>query len=202
MADPTLYLIRHAQAKWQVERDTNLDSDLTSLGHVQSSALAQRMQSFFPPVTASGAALTLFTSPLRRARATCRYLEAALAVEGLAMPGLVEAPFRVADHLPVALTPFATESSRTGSADYAEFRARAQDTLKSLFAVTGETGLPVVAVGHGGQIKTMLRVATSSDGMCFEILNTGVTILQWREGRWFLTALSCCDHLEHEQRSR
>lgn len=204
MADPSaiLYLVRHGQAMWQVERGAELDSSLSALGHVQSAALARHLGEMFSRAGTDAAEPMLFTSPLRRARETCRYLENALAVEAVVLPNLAEAAFRVADHLPVAPVPFGAEASSAASADYETFRARAADTLRSLFASACETGRTIVVVGHGGQIKTMLRVAAASDSICFEILNTGVTILEWREGRWIIAGLSCCDHLERGQRSR
>jgi probable phosphoglycerate mutase len=197
---PRLYLVRHGQAVWQVERSGDLDSPLTHLGHEQSQALAGWLRLHLE--SAPGRIVSpgqLFTSPLRRARETCSYIETALGVEAEVLETLREATFRVADQLPSADRPFLDDGA-VGDA-YAAFRSQAAQALRQLYDAAVATEGPVVAVTHGGLIKTLLRVAAESDRICFDVFNATATILDWCDGRWRLAHLSLSDHLALPLRS-
>ncbi len=192
-----LHLIRHGQAAWQLSRDGDFDSPLTELGHRQAQALAAWAER--GGAAGSGGAVKVVTSPLVRARQTAAYLVTALKAEEEVWPGLAEAAFRVADHLPRRSAPAGAPS--TASSEYLSFKAQAERVLSRL----GEEFHGVrdaFVVTHGGMIKTLLRVAAGGDGMCFDIYNGSVTQLDWREGRWHLARLSLCDHIAENERTR
>jgi probable phosphoglycerate mutase len=196
-----LYLVRHGQAQWQLTRDEDLDSALSPIGHAQSRALAKWLPNSFLMGTPSTRPARLFTSPMRRARETTSYLAEALSMEAEVREDLREAPFRVGDRLPVRDGPFLAESSPP-AADYLAYRDQATEALRALYGAAEEARASVLAVTHGGFIKTLLRVATGSDQVCFEIFNATATVLEWRERRWQLVHLSLWDHLEPVLRTR
>lgn len=192
-----LFLIRHGQASWQLSRNGDFDSPLTELGHRQARSLAD----WAARTGALGVkpAAKVVTSPLVRARQTASYLVKDLQITEELWPNLVEADFRVADHLPRRARPSGLPSE--ASDEYRSFKARAEDALAQLEREIGEAHNTFV-VTHGGMIKTLLRVVARSDEICFDIYNGSVTRLDWREGRWHLAYLSLCEFIAEEERTR
>lgn len=194
-----LYLVRHGQAQWQVAPDDDLDSPLTALGHAQAGALAKRLGD---DLGAAGPAraVRMFTSPLLRARQTVGYVEAELGIRAEILAELAEARFRVADHLRVRDRPFGEEPSPLHPA-YAAFRDQAAAALRQLYQASLDAAAPVVAMTHGGLIKTLLRCAAGSDRICFEVGNASVTALEWGGGYWRVACLNCRSHLQPAART-
>lgn len=187
--DVRLCLVRHGQSLWQLGPREDLDTPLSDTGHRQAEELARWARGAWP-----GAPPLLFTSPLRRARETCAYLERGFGCGAVICDDLREAPFRVADQLPVRPAPF-TVAAGAATPGYLAFRTQAGRALRHLADAARGEERPVLAVTHGGLIKTLLRVAAESDHICFEVSNAATTILDWADGRWRITRLSQEDHL-------
>ena len=195
-----LYLVRHAQSEWQVARNSDLDSGLTRLGHRQ----AERMGDWLARGAGRHAqrrVASLCCSPLRRARDTAAYASEALDLPLVSNDSLREAPFHVADHLPRSVDPLAPSAPATVSATYAEFSMQASYALRDLLEMARTHGGPVLAVAHGGLLKTLLRRVVGSENVCFQIYNTGLVVLEWTDGRWYLVHLNLCEHLPEELRT-
>jgi broad specificity phosphatase PhoE len=197
-----IYLARHGQAAWQLEPSSDLDTCLTALGHDQSRRLAMWLVEHRRVDCESRLEVaTLCSSPLSRARETAEYASRTLALPAVTLHSLCEADFHVADHLPSADTPLETPERRPLSSTYAAFKSQAQTALAELVERAGTGGGPVLAITHGGIIKTILRVAAGTDDVCFRLYNTGLNLIEWRRGRWHLVYLNLLDHLPPELRS-
>lgn len=183
-----LHLIRHGQAEWQLARGGDLDSPLTPLGHRQARALARWANAGL------GQPARLFTSPLRRARQTSAYLARAANLGEEICDALAEAPFRVADHLV-----FRAPGAPSPAGDYAAFRRQVERAFTALCAAA-EGKENVVAVTHGGVIRTMLDLTRGA--VTREIANASVTVIAPGHGGWAATSVSACDHVPLAQRSR
>jgi broad specificity phosphatase PhoE len=196
-----IYLTRHAQSAWQIERD-DLDASLTQTGHEQAARLARWLASEQRLECTGRARIAMLrVSPLRRAQETATYISAAIGLEPQTQDSLAEAPFHVAQHLPVVSSPFESYRQYEPSREYARFKAQARSALEELLRHADAAGGPVLAVTHGGLIKTLLRFVAGSDAMSFDVYNTGITGLDWKRGRWYLTHLNVCDHLPPEFRT-
>nr|BDT37552.1 phosphoglycerate mutase family protein [Myxococcus sp. MH1] len=197
-----IYLARHGQSTWQVAPSTDWDTGLTDLGNEQSRRLAQWLAS--RPVVAEGTRLevcSVWGSPLIRAQRTAALVAEALHLPLVTSPHLREAAFHVASQLPHRETPHEPFPSFEAPTEYAVFRQQARMILKELVEHSEITGGAVLAVSHGGLIKTMLRGATGSEHVCFNLYNTAVTVLEWRRGRWHLAHINLWDHLPPELRT-
>ncbi|MGK4579547.1 histidine phosphatase family protein [Kitasatospora sp. HPMI-4] len=200
-----ILLVRHGQSQWQVERGEDWDSPLSSLGHRQARLLGEwlgrRLQG---PWEAEADALhvpTLGTSPLLRARQTAGYLSEVLGLPAEVQVPLAEADFHVASELPRSPGPLQPPAGQAVSERYLLFRKQAETALRGLVRQAEQSGGPALAVTHGGLIKTLLRVVTGTDSVCFKIYNSSVTELEWRDGRWRLAHLSLQDHLPVDLRT-
>jgi broad specificity phosphatase PhoE len=197
-----IYLVRHGHSTWQRSPSDDLDTGLSDVGHEQARRLAcwlarhERVDETLRVEVAS-----VVTSPLRRARDTAAYAEWALELDVGTLPSLSEASFHVADHLPRADGPLLVAAPFTPSLSYRAFRAQARTALAELAAAADASGGPVLAVAHGGLVKTLLRVVTGTDHVCFRLYNTGLTLLEWRCGRWHLAFLNLLDHVPPDLRT-
>jgi len=189
-----IHLLRHGQSVWQDARAGDLDSALTPLGHRQAAAAAQGLARLLP----SREGLRLVASPLQRARQTAAPVAAALRVDEDVWPALAEAAFRVSDHLPSRTTP--DDPLPPASGCYLAFRIQAAGVLDRLHAAAAGEG-DVVAVTHGGMIRTLLCVAARSDALCFAVPNGTITTLEWRDGRWHVARLASCAPLPRVSRA-
>lgn len=197
MSPVRILLARHGQAAWQLTRSGDLDSPLTPAGHRQAAALAERLAARGEGIAA------VRVSPLVRARQTADHLGPALGLTAEVLDTLAEAPFRVAGELaaprgPLDATPDA-DAPGGGAATprYQVFREQVTAALGELYSLGTE--LPsegcVLAVTHGGVIKTLLRILAGSDLVDFDVANASLTSVQWRHGRWRVDAVNRCDHL-------
>ena len=187
-----IHLIRHAQSAWQLAPGSDLDTSLTPVGREQARLLASWLATdAYPEVQVS----VLLTSPLLRAVETTGHLAQALSLTPVTLESLREAPFHVADELPVLDEQGGVPPDYLPSARYVAFREQARWALDALREL-GESGNgSPLAVTHGGLIKTLLRVAAGTDAFCFRLCNVGVNTIEWRRGRWHLVHLNWCDHL-------
>jgi len=190
-----IYLARHAQSAWQVVRE-DVNDTLTQMGHEQAARLA-RWLAEHERVDRGGRIriARLLVSPLRRARETATYVSEAVGLQADMQDSLAEADFHVSDHLPVVNSPFEPHGAYEPSDAYDRFKQQARSALEELVKHSDAAGGPILAVTHGGLIKTLLRLIAGSDAMSFDVYNTGITALDWKRGRWHLVHLNLCDHL-------
>ena len=197
-----IFLVRHGQSLWQLQPSQDWDTGLSALGHSQARRLAAwcaRRAAL--DATSRFEAGTLRTSPLRRARQTARYLAEALGPPAQTLPSLAEASFHVVSELPSAAAPFAPWPDVPLSERYLAFRKQAGQALAELTALAEETAAPVLAVTHGGLIKTLLRSALETDAVCFKLYNCGINAIEWKAGRWRIMHVNLWDHLPPELRT-
>lgn len=197
-----IYLVRHGQSQWQVRRSEDLDTSLTAIGHEQSKRLGQWLIGL-PPLDnqARMEIAALCASPLKRAQETVAYMAEPLHLPVFTHPELCEAGFHVADHLPQRGTPLEAYPDYQPSTAYATFKSQAQVALRRLVEQVETSGGPVLAVAHGGLLKTLLRLVVDSDDVCFRLYNTGLNLIEWSRGRWHLVHLNLWDHLPPELRT-
>jgi probable phosphoglycerate mutase len=108
---------------------------------------------------------------------------------------LSEADFLVSAHLAAVDTPAQYPPLYTPSQTYAAFKTRAGQALANLVATAENNGGPILAVGHGGLISTVLRLAAASDTISFWLYNASLNVIEWKRGRWHLVHLNLWDHL-------
>ena len=192
-----IYLVRHGQSRWQVERDDgDWNSPLTDLGQRQAQLLGSWLATHAKLDNGSRVEIgSIRVSPLERAQQTAVPIGEALNCTLTTDAYLREADFYVADHLPAAESPYQTMPSYKPSNTYAAFKQQAQAALYALVADAESSGQPVLGVAHGGLISTVLRLATGSDTVSFWIYNTSLNVLEWKRGRWHLLHLNLWDHL-------
>jgi probable phosphoglycerate mutase len=115
---------------------------------------------------------------------------------------LNEPEFHVSDHLPPCAGPLPAAPLGRASGRYLQFSSQAHDALAQLIRQVQDEGGPVLAVTHGGVIKTLLRLVSGSDLVTFRLYNTAITLIEWQHGRWNLVFLNLWDHLTVELRTR
>lgn len=190
-----IYLARHAQSEWQIEPSENWDTALTATGHEQARQLARWLAG--RPLLAGDKRVeiaSLCASPFKRAQETAVYVADALELEIITHDSLGEADFHVASHLPQRDGPLSEHASFIPSQKYCGFRAQADLALQVLVRQAEVNDGPVLAVTHGGLIKTLLRRITGTDTVCFRLYNACLNVIEWRRGRWHLVHLNLWDH--------
>jgi len=73
--------------------------------------------------------------------------------------------------------------------------------LKNLAELAMQTERSVVAVTHGGLIKTALRVIVGTDLVDFRVYNATISGIEWKDGRWKILFLNRWDHLPQSLRT-
>lgn len=197
-----IYLARHGQSEWQIQASRERDTNLTSIGHEQSRLLARWLadhKQLDGAVRLEVAALC--ASPYRRAQDTAAYASEALRLTVCTYPSLREADFHVADDLPATARPLEAHGAYIASSRYAGFKVQVRAGLEQLVARAEAAHGPVLAVTHGGFMKTLLRLVAGTDTVCFQLYNTALSAIEWRRGRWHLTHLNLWDHLPAELRT-
>lgn len=191
-----LYLARHGQSAWQTGASADADSPLTDLGREQSRRLADWL-CHAPTIddTRRVEITSLCVSPSRRARETASYASESLHLRGVSVPELLEATFRVEDQLPAADDPLGDVLPRSASASYAAFAAQTRDALRTLIDHVPAGPEALLAITHAGVIRTILMQIAGSDRLCCRVYNTGLSLIEWRAGRWHLEFLNLADHL-------
>jgi broad specificity phosphatase PhoE len=191
-----IYLVRHAQSRWQVQASLDLDSELSSVGHEQATRLGQWLAEYGECNYGSCIAVSgLSASPYRRAQQTATYVSKALGLPIRTCPELREADFHVADDLPSAKTPWDAYAPYEPSTRYSAFKTQVRIGFEELMRQAEAVNGPVLAVTHGGFIKTLLRLVTGTDVICFQLYNAGISAIEWKRGRWHIIHLSVCDFL-------
>lgn len=198
-----IYLARHGQSRWQIERDgTDWNSPLTDLGQMQATFLANWLAK--EPALDNGAPLevtALHASPYLRAQQTALPVSRSLGLPVITDEALREANFLVSDHLPRAEAPFRPSDPYTPTESYASLKAQAEKALQSLLEGPADQGGAALAISHGGLISTMLRLIAGSDTVSFWVYNASLHLIEWKRGRWHLVCLNLWDHLPPELRT-
>lgn len=191
-----LYLVRHGQSAWQVAPDDDWDTHLTETGHQQARRLARWLALEQVGDGERAARIrSLFTSPSHRARETAEVVARHVGLTVSQLPELREASFHVAEHLPRSSSPFVTPSRETVSSQYEAFKRQAHSALCHLAEEALLREGPVMAIAHGGLIKTLLRIVCGSDMLSFRLYNASLNVIEWRDGRWHLVHVNMWDHL-------
>ena len=192
-----IYLVRHGQSRWQVERDDgDWNSPLTALGRRQAQHLADWLANGAMIDNGSRVAIqNIYASPLLRAQQTAVPLSQALHLPLATDEHLREADFLVSAHLASAETPAQYPPPHTPSDTYTAFKNQAQQALANLVTTAENSHGDVLAVAHGGLISTILRLATGSHTVSFWVYNVSLNLIEWKRGRWHLVHLNLWDHL-------
>ncbi|MCP4417765.1 MAG: histidine phosphatase family protein [Chloroflexi bacterium] len=198
-----IFLARHGQSRWQVERDDgDWNSPLTDLGQQQAKLLGSWLATHAQLDNGSRVEIgCVRVSPLTRAQQTAVPIAKALNLTPNTDAYLREADFYVSEHLPSTESPYQAMPTYKPSNTYAAFKQQAQAALYALVADAETSGKSVLGVAHGGLISTVLRLATDSDSVSFWIYNTSLHMLEWKRGRWHLIHLNLWDHLPPAQRT-
>jgi probable phosphoglycerate mutase len=193
--------MRHAQSWWQVDPSHDWDTSLTDLGHEQARRTAAWLASDGQVDRDSKVEVgSLYSSPLQRAHETARYTAAALGIELRVEEQLREATFHVASELPRSPRP---QQRPTGppTERYLAFRAQVESGWQKLVATAEADSTPVLAVCHGGFIKTLFRIIGGSNEFCVTLYNACLSLMEWRRGRWHIVYINLWDHLPPQLRT-
>ena len=180
-----------------------MDSELSDLGVQQSELLASWLAGH-QALDASGALRIgrLYASPLRRAMQTAELLAGALGLTAQVEPALAEAPFRVAGELSALTDPLDLDSVLAApSSRYLSYAQQARAAFATLVDACRSTDQPVMAVTHGGLIKTLLGELLRTDAGFFSLYNACLSCLSWDDDRWRITGLNLWEHLPAELRT-
>lgn len=186
-----IWLARHAQSEWQVSPSDDRDSALTHVGREQ----ARRLAAWLADDAAPCELAALYTSPLARAWQTAAYAARSLAHAAIIEDSLREAEFHVASELPALPDPLAPAAPFAASDRYLAFRTQAQHALRVLVRAAEAHRGAVLAITHGGLMKTLLRIVAGSEHVSFRLYNACPSLIEWRRGRWHLVHLNLWDHL-------
>jgi broad specificity phosphatase PhoE/ribonuclease HI len=166
-APTTLMLLRHGETALSVERrfsGVGSDPELTPRGRTQSTAAAQRIEL----LAASLPIAAVYSSPLRRARATAAEAAATLGLEVIEDQRLRETDFgeweghtfaQVRDRWPAELAAWlsSTKVAPPGGESFDQTLVRVRRARGDLLA--RHPGQTVLVVTHVTPIKTLLRLA-------------------------------------------
>jgi broad specificity phosphatase PhoE len=197
-----VYLVRHGQSRWQINKDNDWDSPLTDLGRTQAEQLSQWLANrpMLTPEMPLDVA-TIHASPYLRAQQTAAPIASTLDLPVTTDSALREASFLVSDHLPSVESPHHPFPAFDSTEIYATFKVQAKRALTALLKSAEDDGGPVMAISHGGLISTILRLIIGSDNVSFWIYNASLNLVEWKRGRWHLVYLNLWDHLVPELRT-
>lgn len=198
-----IYLARHGQSRWQVEKsEDDWNPPLSNLGHEQGRLLGSWLGN--NPQLSHDAHVkikAIYASPLQRAHETAVYTANNLNLPITTVDPLAEADFLVSPHLPSAPSPGQLPTNGSLSDEYLTFKGQAQTALDRLVAEADAQGGPILAFAHGALISTLFRIVAGSDTISFWIYNTSLNLIEWKRGRWHFVYLNLLDHLSPELRT-
>jgi broad specificity phosphatase PhoE len=197
-----LYFVRHAQSEWQPDDGVDRDMPLTALGQEQAQALAAWL--------AKGGAIdvedavtvgALWVSPRVRARQTAEPVATALDLPSEEYGFLRAAAYaHTSRHLPTRESPSAPLVAAPPSEDHQAFVRQVDEAVRAMIERAGEVG-SVLAVTHGGFIKSVFRHVLGAETFTLKNGHTGIAGLEWRGERWRVTDTDLRDHLPVELRT-
>lgn len=196
-------LVRHGQSLWQLNPSRDWDTRLSELGHQQSAALAAWCSEHqLLDATSRLDIGALLASPLKRAQETAAHVAERLALPVTTRPALTEATFHVAAELPQWPDPFTPRTTGDATERYLAFRKHVANALDELAHTAAEVKSPILAVTHGGFIKTVIRIVADSDSFTCSLYNCGINVIEWKDGRWRIVHINLWDHLALALRTR
>jgi broad specificity phosphatase PhoE len=192
-----IYLARHGQSRWQVERgEPDWNTPLSDLGHQQSRLLGEWLSNGAQINKASQIKIeAIYASPLDRAQDTAAYTAKSLGLPVTTLDPLAEAKFLISQFLPSVEVPGQPYPDSPLSTQYQAFKSQAQSALDMLVAEANAQNGPILAFAHGALISTLFRIAAGSDTVSFWIYNTSLNLIEWKRGRWHFVYLNLWDHL-------
>lgn len=198
-----IYLARHGQSRWQVERgEADWNSPLSDLGHEQGRLLGHGLSNGYQLDSNSRVEIeAICASPLARAQDTAAYTAIGLNLPVTTLAPLAEAEFLLSPHLPASQSPRQPPPNLPLSDEYLTFKSQAQTALDMLVSEAESQGGPILAFAHGALISTLFRIAAGSDTTSFWIYNTSINLIEWKRGRWHFVYLNMSDHLPPKLRT-
>ncbi len=185
-----ILLVRHAQSQWQLARDENWNTPLSTLGEKQAARLA-----WWLARSADIAPAALWSSPLERATQTAAPVARALNLPVALAEDLQEADFWIGAYLPTTESPGAERPDFRPEEPYRQYRATVARTLAAMVETADAAGGPILVITHGGFIATLLRLISGSDWASYWLYNATLNRLQWQRGRWHIVYLNRWEHL-------
>ncbi len=193
-----LYLVRHGETQWNVEKrfQGQTDSPLTENGKEQALILGRFLQGISFDA--------LITSDLGRAEETARLINSFLNISAFTLePLLRERNFGIFHGLSreEAEKNYPQEAAMiwSGNADAAvpggesknQLRQRVQHFLDEI--PVKYPGKRILAVTHGGVVNTIVRLILRipfEEPRRFKLPNTGLSIFVYEKNEWFMRAMN------------
>ncbi|MBV8465443.1 MAG: histidine phosphatase family protein [Burkholderiales bacterium] len=209
MPETTLWMIRHGETAWNLERrfQGQIDIPLNCTGREQAEFLACRLRDDHE----SRPFAAIYTSDLTRARETAAPIAARLGIAPTIDTSMRERHFGVLG----ALTP--EEMAQSQPHEFAQWKARNPDhvieggeSLRNLYqrVVQGMTriatqhpGAQVIVVTHGGVLDVAYRAAKAMDLSLprkHDLLNASINRIRYRAGAFSLESWGDVSHLDVE----
>jgi probable phosphoglycerate mutase/uncharacterized phosphatase len=188
----TVYLIRHGQTDWNVERrlQGHLDVPLNQVGIRQAEKVAKR----FEPDSLDA----IYSSDLRRARMTAEIIAAPHRLTVWLHQGLRErgyGPFEGKrwDEIPEFHAGFRSDLlTAEGVESWRQMQQRAVKALEEI--ISRHLGQRVAVVTHGGTINAILSYLEGHAEPRYRIANTSVTCLTCGAEEWTISWINDASH--------
>jgi broad specificity phosphatase PhoE len=195
--------VRHGQSTWNHEHriQGQLDPPLSEEGRNQAARLGRRL---------SGRQFAgFYSSDLKRAFETSKLIGEAVGIVPIPMPELREIYLgeweglntqEIAVRFPQAWTGWTAEPDWDlvpGGEGSAAFEARVEASVDAIFQRHQQGD--VLVVTHGGVIQIALHHAVGRPGrgiFAFRIDNTSISVIERRNGRFFVSGVNDIGHLE------
>ena len=173
-------LIRHAQSEWQTGKTKDRDSQITQLGIQQSLRLSKVLPEYLDLEK-----YTVFCSMMQRARQTSDVVLQGREVQVSFLGDLNEAYFHVRGSLNLSKH-FINQVESSEEEDYLNYKDQVQRALGTMLSQSDR----VMAITHGGFIKTVIRLFCGSDGFCSEIDNCSWSHFVRLDEGWVIKCLN------------
>ncbi|MBT2772746.1 histidine phosphatase family protein [Halomonas sp. ISL-60] len=159
-----IYLIRHGQFYWQIGKDQDFDSSLTSMGELQAKYLSMHLYKLL-----KGHSVHVSSSSLTRAVQTRdHFVQVHDSVESVfEIPFLKEASFHIGSH-------DGTNGSKSSSM-YQEFYSRVVSGFYDLLSTAESAN--TLCFTHNGVIKCILRELLKDDKLNIKVRNASITVI-------------------------
>lgn len=196
MGKTIIYLIRHGQTDWNVERrlQGHLDVPLNQVGLLQAEKVAKRFE--------KDSLDAIYSSDLRRARTTAEIIAAPHRLTVLLHRGLRErsyGPFEGKrwDEIPEFHAGFRSDLlTGEGVESWQQMQRRAVKAVEDI--ISRHLGQRVAVVSHGGTINAILSYIEGDAEPRYRIANTAVTCLTCGTERWTISWINDASHWDDE----
>lgn len=196
MEETIVYLIRHGETDWNVQRrlQGHRDVPLNALGLRQAEKVAQRL--------AKERLDAIYSSDLQRAHLTARHIARYHRLEVTVHPGLRErnyGPFEGKrwDEIAALRGGFRSHLlAGEGIESWHDMQRRVVRTLEDI--VARHVGEHLAVVTHGGTINAILAYVEGSAEPRYKIGNTSVSCLTRHDGEWKIAWLNDTSHWDGE----